>query len=43
MNPTIDPNRSAKQRAAVRRTAWVLGAIALALFAWTFYSLSHPS
>ena len=43
MTPTTDPNRNAAQRAGVRRTAWVLGAIALALFAWTLYSLSHPS
>ena len=43
MNPTTDPNRSAAQRAGVRRTAGVLGTIALALFAWTLYSLSHPT
>jgi hypothetical protein len=42
MTPPTDPNRDAR-RAAVRRTVWILGSIAVALFAWTLYSLSHPA
>ena len=43
MNPTTDPNRSAAQRAGVRRTALILGVIAVALFAWTLFALTHPA
>lgn len=47
MTPTTDPNstpaRDAAQRAGVRRTVWILGTVAIALFAWTLFALTHPA